>query len=359
MAALNIERAWQQVQDHDIYADGTFVYAVNTTGVYCRPSCPSRRPQRQNVNFFHTPADASAAGYRACKRCRPDADHPAAARIQEACRYLDLPHEKAPTLQAVSSTVGMSTSAFQRLFRRVLGVSPREYCAARRAQHLRGELSASVPVTSAIYGAGYGSPSRVYENYAGKLGMSPGAYRKRGLGQTVRYTISASPLGRILVAATELGVCAVSFGDSEDELKVGLQHQFSRATLERDDQGLARRLATVLAHVDDQPLSAILPLDVRATAFQWRVWNALQQIPRGETRSYAAIAQAIGQPAAVRAVARACGQNSIAVVIPCHRVIGKNRKLTGYRWGIERKRELLQRESATRRESLFLGSEGK
>jgi AraC family transcriptional regulator of adaptative response/methylated-DNA-[protein]-cysteine methyltransferase len=358
MTAMNAERAWQQVKAHDIYADGNFVYAVATTGVYCRPSCPSRRPQRQNVTFFPTPADASAAGYRACKRCRPDADHPAAARVQAACRYLDLPHEKAPTLRDVSGVVGMGASAFQRLFRRVLGVSPREYRAARQAQRFRRELGASVPVTLAIYEAGYGSPSRVYQDSAGKLGMTPGAYRKHGLGHTVRYTTAASSLGRILVAATERGVCAVSFGDSEEELTVGLQRQFARATLEKDDQALALSVAAVLAQMEDHPVGATLPLDVRATAFQWRVWQALRQIPRGETRSYAAIAQAIGQPAAVRAVARACGQNPVAVVIPCHRVIGKDGKLTGYRWGVERKRELLEREGAARR-SLLLGPEGK
>ncbi len=345
MTTLNTERAWQKVDGHDASSDGKFVYAVRSTGIYCRPSCPSRRPAQDNVIFFDTGEQARAAGYRACKRCRPDGIHPQAAIVARACRAIDNSCEKAPSLAGLGKAVGMSPYALQRVFRQILGVTPRQYFATRRAHRFRQELARSGTVTSAMYEAGYESSSRAYERSAGNPGMTPGMYRNQGAGQKIRYTLAWSPLGRILVAVTERGICAVSFGDTDVELCAILRRDFALADLERDDEALASRLSAVLARLQEHPISTVLPLDVRATAFQRRVWEALQQIPCGETRSYSEIAAAIGQPTAVRAVARACAQNPVAVVVPCHRVIGKNGEVTGYRWGIERKENLLALEA--------------
>jgi AraC family transcriptional regulator of adaptative response/methylated-DNA-[protein]-cysteine methyltransferase len=341
MTVLNRERAWQKIEAHDASGDGQFVYAVRTTGIYCRPSCPSRRPVPKNVVLYGTPEKARAAGYRACKRCRPDAMHPQAAMVAAACRYLDDARDKAPTLAELGAAVRMSPFALQRLFRSVLGVTPRQYFATRQTHRFRAELAGSSTVTSAVYQAGYGSSSRVYEGSDDALGMTPGTYRKQGVSEQIRYTLAASPLGRILVAATERGLCAVAFADTDQELIASLHRDFSRATLQRDDAALQTRLTSVLGELREHPISTALPLDVRATAFQRRVWDALRQIPRGQTRSYGELAKAIGQPTAVRAVARACGQNPVAVLVPCHRVIGKGGAVTGYRWGMERKRRLL------------------
>lgn len=351
MTALNIERAWQQVQAHDVSGDGEFVYAVRTTGIFCRPSCPSRRPARNNVAFYKFSREASAAGYRACKRCQPDKLHPQAALIAAACRVLD-EAETAPTLAELGTAAGMSSFALQRLFRRVLGVTPRQYFATRQTHRFRQQLPGSATVTSAVYTAGYGSSSRVYEKSTGTLGMTPGTYRKQGATETIRYSIAPSPLGRILVAATARGICAVAFADTDDELLADLERDFARAAITRDNAALAENLAAVLDQLREHPVSTALPLDVRATAFQRRVWDALQQIPRGETRSYGELAQSIGQPAAVRAVARACSQNPVAVIVPCHRVIGKNGEITGYRWGIERKQRLLALEDKSPRPTI-------
>lgn len=347
---------WQAVLARDLACDGKFVYAVQTTGIFCRPSCPSRRPARGNVMFFATAAQARAAGYRACRRCSPESVHPQTARVIAACEYLDRSHEKSPTLAELGRAVGMSPFALQRLFRRVLGVTPRQYCATRRAGRFREGLATAPSVTAAIYQAGYDSASPAYRQPEDSLGMRPAEYRKGGAGLEIGYTLSASPLGRMLVAATERGICAVAFGDTDGDLVAGLRSDFFSAHLVRDDGRLAARVASVLALMQEHATAMPLPLDVRATAFQWRVWQALRQVPRGETRSYAAIAQSIGQPAAVRAVARACGQNPVAVVIPCHRILGKGGQLTGYRWGVARKRQLLERE---RSQSALLESEEK
>ncbi len=348
MTVLNTERAWQKIETHDASADGQFVYAVRTTGIYCRPSCPSRRPARDRVAFYSTPDEARVAGYRACKRCQPDSVHPQAAVIAAACRYLDRPRETVPSLGELGEAVGMSSYALQRLFRQVLGITPRQYFATRQTHRFRQELASSPTVTSALYQAGYGSSSRVYESSNDALGMTPGTYRKQGASEKIRYTTASSPLGRILVAATERGVCAVAFADTDDELLAGLRRDFARATVERDEIALAAQLSAILGQLREHPIGTVLPLDVRATAFQRRVWEALQQIPHGQTRSYGELAQAIGQPSAARAVARACGQNPVAVVVPCHRVVGKKGGMTGYRWGIERKQSLLalERKSA-------------
>lgn len=344
------EEHWQAIFAHDLLADGQFFYAVRTTGIYCRPSCPSRRPARKNVVFYPTSAEARAAGYRACKRCQPDTIHPQASRILVACRYLD-EQETSPPLGELGRAVGMSPFSLQRLFQRLLGVTPRQYWATRQTRRFQHELATSPSITSAMYAAGYGSSSRLYEQSNASLGMTPSNYKRQGAGQKILYTTADSPLGRILVAATERGLCAVAFAESDEELCRALHHDFAQADLQRDDEILASRLAVVLSQLHEHPLSTALSLDVRATAFQRRVWQALQQIPRGQTRSYGEIAQQIGQPAAVRAVARACSQNPVAVVVPCHRVIGKNGKLTGYRWGLQRKQNLLDRE----RNSALLG----
>jgi len=340
------EECWQAVLARKLLADGLFFYAVRTTGIYCRPSCPSRRPARKNVVFYPTSAEAHAAGYRPCKRCQPDHIHPQASRIVAACRYLD-ERETAPTLSELGQAVQMSPYALQRLFQRVLGLSPRQYWATRQTHRLQRELATDSTVTRALYAAGYGSSSRLYEHSDATLGMTPGSYKRRGAGQKIVFTTDASPLGRILVAATERGICAVALATTDAELCSSLQRDFAQADLQRGDAVLAGRLAEVLSHMQEHPLSAELALDVRATAFQRRVWEALQQIPRGQTRSYGEIARQIGQPTAVRAVARACSQNPVAVIVPCHRVIGKDGQLTGYRWGVKRKQKLLAMERAS------------
>lgn len=339
---------WSAVLRRDRNADGSFVYAVVTTGIYCRPSCPSRKPHRARVRFFSTPALAAAAGYRACRRCLPDSAHPEALAVRAACRILDAAGDTLPTLKDLGRAVGISPAAVQKLFRRVLGVTPRQYLAARRTRRFQHRLAAGRSVTEALYEAGYSSSSRVYESSNDFLGMTPGAYRRRGAHETIRYTLASSPLGRILVATTERGLCAVSFGDNDAELVGSLENDFVNATLQRDDAGLKENLSAVLARMTEHPSARELPLDLRATAFQRRVWQALRDIPCGQTRSYSQVAAAIGQPSAVRATARACSQNRLALLVPCHRVVGKNGSLTGYRWGTERKRDLLawERESS-------------
>lgn len=339
---------WSAVLRRDRSADGSFVYAVVTTGIYCRPSCPSRKPHRARARFFSTPALAAAAGYRACRRCQPGSAHPEALAVRAACRVLDAAGDTLPTLQDLGRAVGISPTAVQKLFRRVMGLTPRQYLAARRTRRFQHRLAAGRSVTEALYEAGYSSSSRVYEAANDFLGMTPGAYRRRGAEETIRYTLASSPLGRILVAATQRGICAVSFGDTDAELVRSLEKDFANARLQRDDAGLKKNLSAVLGRMTEHPTARELPLDLRATAFQRRVWQALREIPRGQTRSYSQVAAAIGQPSAVRAAARACGQNRLALLVPCHRVVGKNGSLTGYRWGTERKRNLLawERESA-------------
>lgn len=345
-------RAWEMVERRDVGADSLFVYAVKTTGVFCRPSCPSRRPLRESVEFFATSELARAAGYRACKRCQPGEEHPQQKLVGLACEYIERNLETTITLEALGKVMELSPFHAQRLFRRTLGVTPKQYQQARRMERFRGELAnranGRASVTDAIYESGFSSGSRVYENSAAEMGMTPTEFRKNAQGVKISYGIADSPLGKVLVAVTGAGVCAVSFGDLESELEDDLHARFGRAEIVRDDAGLGETLRQVVAQLSEHPLAAELPLDVRATAFQRRVWTALQAIPRGETRSYAQVAAAIGQPTAVRAVARACASNPVAVVIPCHRVVGSDGKLTGYRWGVERKRRLLELEQAAR-----------
>ena len=341
---LNPSRAWQQVLARDASAD--FVYAVVSTGIFCRPSCPSRRPIATNVRFFSEAAGALAAGYRACKRCAPLGEHREAATVAQLCRYLAAHRDRVVTLADLAKVVHSSPFTIQRMFTRVLGVSPREYQAQLRANKVRRSLSESgASVTDAIYQAGYSSSSRFYEQAAENLGMSPTRFRERGLHETIRFATAPCELGLLLVAATERGVCSVMLGDSGDALERLLRQQFRAAKILPDTTGMAGQMKAILAAMTDHPAAADIPLDVRATAFQARVWQALRQIPRGETRSYAQLAEAIGQPTAVRAVARACATNPVAIAVPCHRVIGSDGSLTGYRWGVERKKKLLSMES--------------
>jgi AraC family transcriptional regulator of adaptative response/methylated-DNA-[protein]-cysteine methyltransferase len=336
---------WQQVMARDARQDGRFVFAVRTTGVYCRPSCPSRRPRRDSVEFFHGPREAERAGYRACLRCKPTEISSQAQYVLRARQLLDNA-EGVMTLAQLSKLVGLSPFHLQRLFKRATGLSPREYQSARRMQHVKTELRKGEDVTTALYDAGFSSPSRLYEKSGQQLGMTPGTYRRGGAGATITFAMVPTPLGRMLVAATERGLCAVRFGDSASELERDLRNEFHAAELHRDDAALRRYIEPLLAALNGEKTTIDLPLDVRATAFQQRVWETLRHIPRGETRSYTEIAREIGDPNAVRAVARACASNPVALAVPCHRVVRSDGDLAGYRWGIERKKRLLAAEES-------------
>ena len=347
--AVDTDALWTAVIARDRRADGAFFYAVTSTGVFCRPSCPSRRPRRDRVRFFATTAEAAAAGFRACRRCRPtEAASGLSEPLRRAATYLASHVDETVPLERLARIAKLSASHLQRQFTRALGVSPREYQAAMRADRFRRELRDGRDVTSAIYEAGYGSPSRVYERTPTGRGMAPSAYRSGGDGIEIGYTIVSSPLGKLLVAATSSGVCAVKLGDSERALEHDLKQEFRSATIARDRIVAAEWVNAVVARFNNATPPADLPLDVRGTAFQWQVWRALQAIPFGETRSYSDIAAAIGRPAAVRAVARACATNPVCLVVPCHRVVAKNGLPGGYRWGGERKRRLLAIEAAPR-----------
>lgn len=337
---------WRQVISRDVRQDGRFVFAVRTTGIYCRPSCPSRRPRRDSVEFFASTRDAERAGYRACLRCKPT-QVPEQQRYLFRMRQLLDTADETLTLADLSKAVGLSPFHLQRLFKRATGLSPRQYQAARRVQKVKTKLRKGDDVTTALYDAGYSSSSRLYENANQQLGMTPGTYRRRGAGMTIAFTTVASPLGRMLIAATNRGLCAVRFGDNAAELEQDLRREFSAAEVRRDDKGLHPYVDALLASVRGENTSVDLPLDLRATAFQNKVWESLRRIPRGETRSYSDIAREIGAPSAVRAVARACSSNPVAITIPCHRVVRRDGDAAGYRWGIERKRKLLKAESTT------------
>jgi AraC family transcriptional regulator of adaptative response/methylated-DNA-[protein]-cysteine methyltransferase len=347
-------KAWQQVLARDASADGQFVYAVKSTGVYCRPSCPSRRPERKNVSFFPNASTAEAAGFRACLRCEPQSvapkADPQAEAIAAAADFLSEHAGQRTSLEDLAAAAGVGKFAVLRGFKRVLGVTPGEFARAQRKERFREEVRtpriSRSPVTDAVYAAGFGSSSRVYEDADATLGMTPTAMKEGGAGETIRYAITDSPLGRVLVAATDRGLCAVLFADSDVEAAVELRERFPQAVLRRDDKELTEAVRFVLARLDENANAAALPFHVRATAFQQRVWRALTEIPRGETRTYAQIAEAVGSPKAVRAVGTACGANPLAVVVPCHRVVGSDGKLTGYRWGTARKKKLLEIEKA-------------
>jgi AraC family transcriptional regulator of adaptative response/methylated-DNA-[protein]-cysteine methyltransferase len=344
-------RRWQAVLNRDASLDGTFVFGVSSTGIFCRPSCPAKRPRRKNINFFDHALQAEQAGYRACLRCRPKAvdGNPQSALVRAMCRYIEQHVEDRLTLSLLAKEFRLSPFHLQRTFKSVLGVSPKAYTDAIRLRQVKHNLQAGHNVTTALYAAGYGSSSRLYERTATQLGMTPEKYRRGAVAAVVRYTIASSPLGRMLIAATDKGICSIQFADkvagnfagNDEQLQQGLMREFPFATRRRDDAALAEWRLNLTRLMEGGETNPSLPLDIRATAFQRRVWEALQRIPRGETRSYSAIAKKIGMPKATRAVARACAANPVAVAIPCHRVVREDGDLGGYRWGIERKEHLL------------------
>ena len=343
------DERWAAVVRRDQRADGTFFYSVRTTGVYCRPSCASRRARRENVRFHQTSADAERAGFRPCKRCRPHAPALAEQRataVAKACRLIETA-EELPSLDALAESAGMSRYHFHRVFKSVAGVTPKAYAAAHRARRVRDELSRSDTVTDAIYGAGYNSSGRFYATSSKVLGMTPTDFRAGGDGAAIRFAVGECSLGSILVAATERGVCSILLGDDPDALARDLQDRFPKARLIGGDRDFERLVAKVVGFVETPALGLDLPLDVRGTAFQQRVWQALREIPAGTTSTYTKVAARIGAPRAVRAVARACASNAIAVAIPCHRVVRHDGGLSGYRWGVKRKRLLLEREAVS------------
>jgi AraC family transcriptional regulator of adaptative response/methylated-DNA-[protein]-cysteine methyltransferase len=364
LTTLDDRRRWQAVLERSAAADGQFVYAVTSTGVFCRPTCPSRRPRPDRVRFFASAAAAAQAGFRACRRCRPassSASPPTSTAIADVSRYIATHADEALPLEALAMRAGLSPSHFQRQFKKHVGLSPREYQAACRADRFRRELRDGRDVTSAIYAAGYGSPSRVYESSPTGAGMTPATYRRGGAGVRIGFVTLRCGLGWVLVAATSSGVCAVRLGDTARELEQDLRREFNAAAIARDEivpmpwvQAVLRRLEgsrrparTMSAEARDGERE--LPLDILGTAFQWRVWRALQAIPSGETRTYSDVARAIGRPAAVRAVARACATNPVCLLVPCHRVVPKDGSAGGYRWGTRRKIRLIEQEAAARR----------
>lgn len=343
------EERWAALERREPRADGFFYYSVRTTGVYCRPSCAARRARRENIGFHATREEAERAGFRPCKRCRPD--EPAlterrAAAVANACRLIESAEEM-PSLGALADGAGMSRFHFHRVFRAITGVTPKAYAAAHRARRVRDELSRTDTVTEAIYAAGFNSSGRFYATAPAVLGMTPTHFRSGGDGASIRFAIGECSLGAILVAATDKGVCAIMLGDDPDALAHELQERFPKARLMGGDKDFDRLVSKVVGFVEAPALGLDLPLDVRGTAFQQRVWQALREIPAGTTATYTTIAERIGAPKAVRAVGRACALNAIAVAIPCHRVVRRNGGLAGYRWGVKRKRALIAREATT------------
>ena len=336
---------WQAVQSRDAAQDGQFYYAVMTTGIYCRPSCPSRRPRRENARFYPDVASAQAAGFRACLRCGPD-EVGSAARLAAQVQALLDTGEPAPSLAQLGAALGLSPFHIQRSFKAAFGLSPKQYALARRGERLKAELRSAESVTAALYDAGHASSRSLYDPATDQLGMPPGSYRRGGAGQTIRYTVAESTLGPMLVAATERGLCAVRFGETQ-ALISELRAEFPAAELLEDGEALDPYLSALHAELSGRGTGLhALPGDAAGTDFQRRVWDALRGIPRGETRSYAQVAELIGQPGAVRAVARACASNPLALVVPCHRVVRKSGELSGYRWGADRKRTLLDGEGS-------------
>src|SRR6266481_6485782 len=345
------EKYWQAVLTRDTRSDGMFVYAVRSTGIYCNPSCSARRPGREQVVFFPQPEAAEQAGYRACKRCRPQEASVyelQAEMVQHACHYIDTHLEGPLTLEALGKEVSVSPYHLQRIFKRIMGITPRQYAQAYRLGQLKQQLKEGETVTTALYNTGYGSSSRLYEQAPAQLGMTPAAYRQGGKSMHITYAIVDCPLGRLLVAATEKGICAISLGDSDAVLEAALIAEYPAAEISRDGDGinLSRLVDTLISHLNGQQPHLDLPLDVQATAFQRRVWEELRSIPYGSTRSYSQVARSLGEPKATRAVARACATNPVPLVIPCHRVVREDGDPGGYRWGPERKQRLLEQESS-------------
>jgi AraC family transcriptional regulator of adaptative response/methylated-DNA-[protein]-cysteine methyltransferase len=341
------EHLWQLVLNRQ---PSDFFYAVTTMGVFCRPGCPSPRPLRQNVRFFRTVAEAEAAGFRACKRCDPKGERAriAQAVVQDACAFIEAA-EDIPSLDTLAARSGYSRFHFLRMFRDHTGLTPRSYAEGVRARRLHAALAGGSRVIDAVADAGFGSESRVYEKTGELLGMTPGAARRGGQGEVIRTAAADSPFGRLLVGATEKGVCFIGFAEPDEALMGDLRHRFPKAQIVTDDKGLAGTLRAVLDFMQEPKQALDLPLDLRGTAFQQRVWRTLCSIPPGETRSYGQVAEMLGNPRAVRAVARSCATNPVSLAVPCHRVIGSDGDLTGYRWGVPRKRALLEKEKKARK----------
>ena len=338
---------WNAVLKHDDKFDGRFVYAVRSTGIYCRPGCPSRRPNRSQVVFFPGPEAALHAGFRPCRRCKPQDKLPERVRmVTDACRYIEENHAEPVSLASLSARLHVSPTQLHRTFKQTLGITPAQYANACRVRSIKKNLRAGSDVTSAIYEAGFGSSSRVYERTASDFGMTPGIYGKGGSGMRIAYTVTNCPLGSLLVAATGRGLCGVAIGSSSRELLAGLKGEYPEAEIVQDEKGLSKTVRTLLDHLRGSEPHIHFPLDIRATAFQRRVWDELRRIPYGKTRSYSEIAAAIGQPKAARAVARACASNPVALVIPCHRVVSSSGQMSGYRWGKDRKQKLLDNEAS-------------
>jgi len=345
------ENRWRAVVARDRSKDGQFVFAVSSTKIYCRPSCPSRRPTRERVAFFVLPEAAEQAGYRACKRCKPqraEVSDPQVVMVQRVCRYIRQNQINALDLSELARHANVSVFHLQRTFKSIIGVSPRQYAAAVRFSELKSKLREGESVTYALYDAGLNSSRRLYEQSNDELGMTPATYGRGGRGAKIVFTTAGSSLGRLLVALTERGVCAVKIGEHDEEMEEELRREFFAAEIDRVDSTLQKTVEDVLNLIENKTPHPNLPLDIRATAFQRQVWEKLKSIPYGQTMSYAEVAKAIGNPGAVRAVGRACGSNPVALVIPCHRVVREDKSLGGYRWGLERKKKILEREAGNR-----------
>ena len=346
------DQMWQAVAAKDSRFDGQFVFAVSSTKIYCRPSCPSRRPRREHVTFFDLPDAAEQAGFRACLRCEPRRPRVVDSRVelvQRVCRFLDASQTESVKLADLASHAGVSAFHLQRTFKRIMGISPRQYLTARRFGNFKTLVREGEPVTQALYDSGFNSSSRLYEHAPEELGMTPATYGRGGQGVEISYTIAASPLGQLLVAVTECGVCAVRMADTDAELEKDLRAEFPAAEIRRDDSALREPVKKVLNHLTNKQPQLDLPLDIRSTAFQRQVWEKLRAIPYGQTVSYGDVAKALGKPGAVRAVGRACATNPVALVIPCHRVVREDQSLGGYRWGLDRKQKLLEQERSVSR----------
>ena len=345
--SIEEEVCWQAIKDRDARFNSIVFYGVKTTGIYCKPACPSRRPRRDRVVFFRSYEAAESQGFRACLRCRPRESSIRDSRVEmvfRVCRVIEAESEKSLSLADLAIELGLSPHHLQRTFKSITGITPRQYAAALKLKQFKSLVQDGADVTDAIYAAGYGSSSRLYEKATERLGMTPSSYRRGGKGMNISYTVVDCHLGRMLVAATERGVCSVQFGDKDEELAAALETEYRAASIVRDGAGLENHISAILSHLEGSLPSLDLPLDLQATAFQLLVWEELRRIPYGATRSYAQIAASLGQPSATRAVARACATNPVALVTPCHRVVRSDGSLSGYRWGVERKQALLDRE---------------